>query len=121
MAPARPPRPSLVARLSFWQKFASLGIDEGRRLISLYSFRITAFNLMKEAERTGLVPVLTEDQRNKICSESHHTRFSTTQVHYVQANIVERVALMTEVGELPPGGDRQSREGDYLSLVTHTS
>ena len=71
----------------------SLGIDEGRRLISLYSFRITAFNLMKEAERTGLVPVLTEDQRNKICSESHHTRFSTTQLHYVQANIIERVAL----------------------------
>ena len=28
---------------------------------------------------------------------------------------------MTEVEELPPGGDRQSREGDYLSLVTHTS
>ena len=28
---------------------------------------------------------------------------------------------MTEVEELPPGGDRQPREGDYLSLVTHTS
>jgi hypothetical protein len=71
----------------------SLGIDARQRLISLYSLRITAFNLIKEAERTGLVPVLTEDQRNKICSESHHTRFSTTETHYVQENIVERVAL----------------------------
>ena len=72
---------------------AEKNFDARQRLISLYSLRITAFNLIKEAERTGLVPVLTEDQRNKICSESHHTRFSTTETHYVQDNIVERVAL----------------------------
>ena len=50
-------------------------------------------NLMKEAERAGLVPTLTEEQRSKICLESHHTSFNTTQTHYVQANVVERIAL----------------------------
>ena len=70
-----------------------LGIDEGRRRISLYSIRSTVMNLMKEAERAGLVPILTEEQRSRICLESHHTSFNTTQTHYVQANVVERIAL----------------------------
>ena len=56
---------------------------------------------MKEAERAGLVPVLTEDQRSKICSESHHT--------------------MRRTRSSPASQIAAKLEGDYLSLVTHTS